>query len=1076
MSITNPTNVAGPYTPDGATTAFPFNFLALSSAELQVEQGGYVLSPAGYTVTLAGEGGTVVFGTPPALGSGALTIVGSPSFTQSITGTSAVLPGVVAKGFDASVARDIALKRRFDTILAGGTTDPIALRSALGIEGLRQLTSAGADATGATNSGPALAAATGSYLVTPGTYLVSTNTTIAARLVILPGALFQVAAGVLLTFAVEPQILTTGQVFDMAGAAATVAGLRDTYVKAFGARSDGTGNCDGALQSAYASGSREIRYGAGAYAHNATRSWTTGVVLEGLAPHVTELRYGHNGDFLAADPAGAWPAPTIRNLSLTKTGTRPTAGAAIKFTRAPEANVENVHLRNVFRGVELDGGTTGGQDTYLTKLRAWYFVDRFISLTNLNSVRVEQFFGMGGGDPTYGEGYHGANSTGILLKDKAEGHKFSDGEIVLARFGLHADATIDAQAYRPYNNYFTNVEFDGCDICCFLRQTYETNFTACWFSARTYDGGASDPNAGYAFNADSGKGLYVTDSRIVYCDRDGVLLGPNFDGATFQNVECIYNDLHNETRGGYRINGAKNVSIIGGRCGNPAGYLNQGFTGAQTDPQAYGVVLDGAWSNVTVRDVADLGSNRIAPLLIASLGTGLVIDVKLKARARTTGVGWVIASPAPTYTTTLAAGIVPGPSASSARIWQVASTANFKIGDIVTLSWSNPTWKTADVATAGQTHITKIVGIADGTHIEVCDPMMESVTADVTWAPDATSAGPTVAAQTPIVGAKIKIEMDASQLGTLRYLTDISLAAAPVFTFPAHGLANDTLVTVVLNVDTAGWSGFDGLVTNSTANTFQIAGAASTVGRPAFTPGSATVREAVHGILLHGLSEPELDIVVRDCPRGGGAVIMESCYAPSGRLKAVSCGSGGYASVFVGAGNAKGLRVEVVSPVGFGVVLGCNGGSLTINCDDSRLARGIKLQRTRDCTITTGGASNAGATGLALAGGSRRNSIFGGNFSSASRGTQNVGLWHNNAYNCDNRYYGLTCLNNGNWDIQVFALDTGNMFFGCRYDPAKVYNPGQAVFIDMQTSALGVTDSGGAGFKTITLRQPNYAA
>lgn len=86
MAVTNIELLSGPFYPNGATTAFGFNFRVLSKPELIVwrgEPGAWVqVDPALYSVNIgATEGGSVVFDAAPVAGA-PLYIEGNPDFTQ----------------------------------------------------------------------------------------------------------------------------------------------------------------------------------------------------------------------------------------------------------------------------------------------------------------------------------------------------------------------------------------------------------------------------------------------------------------------------------------------------------------------------------------------------------------------------------------------------------------------------------------------------------------------------------------------------------------------------------------------------------------------------------------------------------------------------------------------------------------------------------------------------------------------------------------------------------------------------------------------------------------------------------
>jgi hypothetical protein len=128
---------SGPFTPNGATVAFPFTFEAASADEVTVhrELDGFwsVVSPALYTVSLTGTApspGTVTFGVAPATDSGLLYIASDPDFTQDIafTNNGAFLPAVHDEANDRADVRDIYLRGLLDRALLlplGDTAPPL---------------------------------------------------------------------------------------------------------------------------------------------------------------------------------------------------------------------------------------------------------------------------------------------------------------------------------------------------------------------------------------------------------------------------------------------------------------------------------------------------------------------------------------------------------------------------------------------------------------------------------------------------------------------------------------------------------------------------------------------------------------------------------------------------------------------------------------------------------------------------------------------------------------------------------------------------------------------------------------
>ena len=95
MTVNNTTTTAGPYTPNGVAATFPFSFKAVTASDVEVvlvssSGAETVLSPLLYAVTLNapgvsfGNGGSVVFITPPASTSSKLYVRLNPSFSQLV--------------------------------------------------------------------------------------------------------------------------------------------------------------------------------------------------------------------------------------------------------------------------------------------------------------------------------------------------------------------------------------------------------------------------------------------------------------------------------------------------------------------------------------------------------------------------------------------------------------------------------------------------------------------------------------------------------------------------------------------------------------------------------------------------------------------------------------------------------------------------------------------------------------------------------------------------------------------------------------------------------------------------------
>jgi hypothetical protein len=89
LSVTVTSPISAGYVPNGATTAFAFNFKIASAAEIAVYQVlngvATLISPSAYSVVVAGgEGGTVTFHVAPLAGTGTIYVVSAPLLTQTL--------------------------------------------------------------------------------------------------------------------------------------------------------------------------------------------------------------------------------------------------------------------------------------------------------------------------------------------------------------------------------------------------------------------------------------------------------------------------------------------------------------------------------------------------------------------------------------------------------------------------------------------------------------------------------------------------------------------------------------------------------------------------------------------------------------------------------------------------------------------------------------------------------------------------------------------------------------------------------------------------------------------------------
>lgn len=112
MTVEATNAFTGPYVANGLTTTFPFDFRAMTDAEIDVILDGAILSPSTYSVTITDSGGSVVFDAAPV--GAALYIVSNPSFMQQVSfeDAGAFLPKAHDDALDRAAIRDAYLRDR----------------------------------------------------------------------------------------------------------------------------------------------------------------------------------------------------------------------------------------------------------------------------------------------------------------------------------------------------------------------------------------------------------------------------------------------------------------------------------------------------------------------------------------------------------------------------------------------------------------------------------------------------------------------------------------------------------------------------------------------------------------------------------------------------------------------------------------------------------------------------------------------------------------------------------------------------------------------------------------------------
>ena len=117
MPVSSETSISGPYTPNGVTTSFAFDFKAASASEVVATDGdGNVISTALYSVTLDDdEGGTLTFGTAPeASDYSEIYVLSEPELTQPSDFDNAgpsFNPAALTRAIDRAAIRDLKLNR-----------------------------------------------------------------------------------------------------------------------------------------------------------------------------------------------------------------------------------------------------------------------------------------------------------------------------------------------------------------------------------------------------------------------------------------------------------------------------------------------------------------------------------------------------------------------------------------------------------------------------------------------------------------------------------------------------------------------------------------------------------------------------------------------------------------------------------------------------------------------------------------------------------------------------------------------------------------------------------------------------
>ena len=120
MPVSTENSISGPYTPNGVTTDFAFDFKATAANEVvALDQDGETISAALYSVMLDDdEGGTLSFSVAPVLADySQIFIAGNPALTQPSDFDNAgpsFNPAALTRALDRAAARDLRQQREID--------------------------------------------------------------------------------------------------------------------------------------------------------------------------------------------------------------------------------------------------------------------------------------------------------------------------------------------------------------------------------------------------------------------------------------------------------------------------------------------------------------------------------------------------------------------------------------------------------------------------------------------------------------------------------------------------------------------------------------------------------------------------------------------------------------------------------------------------------------------------------------------------------------------------------------------------------------------------------------------------
>lgn len=591
MPVLNTSSLAGPFTPNGSTTVFPFGFNAQLVSDVAVFDGNGALVPSAlYTVALnAGDGGTVTFGTAPtALQFPQLYIALVPSFAQEadFTNTGPTYnPAQLTAALDAAASRIIALKGDVDRSI-------LAPRGESGLQLAPAADRAGRFLAFDAEGDPVFPAGAGE------------DGDLRADLADDGGAAL-----------VAAKRSETGAV--KRGMAAIVQ-ERAISVKDFGAQGDNATDDTAAIENAIAAikaeGGGRLIFPQGIYRHaGLSETDLRFVTMEGVA----------RGSFSTAGDAGVrlvCTSATANHLSLTNPhGVRitalqfetlssltPTAGNVVELIGtnggAASCDIDHIRIEKHFNGVVIDGvSNTEFQHSQVRRGVGTYAVKLVGTAKRLDQIRLKGIVTdteVSGGSMT---------QNGVEILTDVHTVWIEDCSVLQARAGFVLDGAI-----APEFIFFQAAEGENCRNEGFLIEKAD--------HLRMLEVYASDNEGnGIVF----GTGFNSTARLYAPCARANQLNGILVQGSG--GIEIISPRIGGNSVasvGTYHgINvaaGVGNFAVIGGKCG---GDVNLSGTGNQ----GRGIFIAAGASNNYRIALCDLTGNQATGLFDGGTGTAKVI-------------------------------------------------------------------------------------------------------------------------------------------------------------------------------------------------------------------------------------------------------------------------------------------------------------------------------------------------------------------------------------------------------------------------------------------------------------------